>query len=50
MNISELITELERLKKEHGDIQCVVQTLSHIWAPEPTVHKATNGKAVLLNP
>lgn len=35
MTLSELITQLEALKKEHGDIDVVVQSLSHIWAPDP---------------
>ena len=50
MTISQLIAKLEELKKEHGDITVVVQTLTHLWLPEPTVRKATSGKVVLLNP
>lgn len=51
MTISELVKKLEELKKEHGDIKVVVQTLSHAWAPEPQV-RPFSGKPeyVLLNP
>lgn len=50
MKISELIAELERLKKVQGDLPVVVQTMSHVWAPEPTLRTAASGKVVLLNP
>ncbi len=50
MKISELVAQLERIKAEQGDMEIVVQTLTHLWAPEPTVRKSTTGKVVLLNP
>jgi hypothetical protein len=51
MKISELVDKLEKMKKEHGDINVVVQTLSHAWAPEPEL-RPFKGKPeyVLLNP
>jgi len=52
MKISDLIKQLEKLKEEHGDIQVIVQTLSHAWAPEPEVrpHAPKKAEFVLLNP
>lgn len=50
MKISELQAKLEKLKAEHGDIQTKVQSLSHVWDPEPMVRQALSGKVVLLNP
>lgn len=52
MKISELIEQLEKLKKEHGDIKVVVQSLSHAWAPEPEIrpHGSKKPEYVLLNP
>lgn len=51
MTISELQKKLEDLKKEHGDIKVVVQTLSHAWAPEPEVRPfGKKPEYVLLNP
>lgn len=49
MIISELIKELNKIKKENGDIACIVKTLSHGSAPEPTI-KGDKVKWVLLNP
>jgi hypothetical protein len=49
MNISKLIEELEKIKKEHGDIVVITQTLSHSWPPEPIV-KGNKTKFILLNP
>jgi len=52
MTISELIKQLEDLKKEHGDIDVKVQTLTHAWAPEPTPRPGPPKAAryILLNP
>lgn len=50
LKISELVAELERIKREQGDIEVVVQTLSHLWAPEPVLRKASSGTVLLLNP
>jgi hypothetical protein len=50
VKISDLIAHLERLKQTEGDMTVVVQTLTHLWSPEPTVRKTTHGKVVLLNP
>lgn len=50
MRITDLIAELERLKKAHGDIAVKVQTLSHTWPPDLTVRKYPHGeKYVVLN-
>lgn len=49
MKISELIAELEKLKKAHGDVPVRTQTLSHTWAPEPVV-RGKDEKYILLNP
>lgn len=37
MIISELISKLETLRNEHGDVPVRVQTLSHVWDPEPVI-------------
>ncbi len=51
MKISELIQELEDLKKQHGDVKVEVQSLTHHWAPEPVVRDDGFGrKYILLNP
>lgn len=50
MTIEQLVAKLELLKKKHGNIDVVCQTISHIFPPEPEVRKATSGKVVLLNP
>lgn len=50
MKISELQAKLEALKVKHGDLIVVVQTLSHLWSPEPTPRNAASGKVILLNP
>jgi len=51
MKISELVEKLEKLKHAEGDIEVVVQTLSHAWAPEPVVKETVHfKKVVLLNP
>ena len=46
MTITELVTQLERLREKHGDLRVVVQSVSHAMPPEPEVR----GDAVLLNP
>lgn len=52
MTISELISKLETLRKEHGDIPVRVQTLSHLWDPNPEIRdKDISPFAwVILNP
>ncbi len=47
--LSDLIKELERLKKRHGDLPVRVQTLSHLFKPEPTVRDWPGGKVVIVN-
>jgi len=49
MTISELVKELEKLKKEYGDIQVKTQTMTHIWDPEIRIKNGFNGKYILLN-
>jgi hypothetical protein len=51
VTISELIKALERIKDKCGDLPVTCQTLSHSFAPEPTVvrNKGPRGY-VLLNP
>lgn len=48
MKISELIKKLEKLQKEHGDIEAKVQTLSHTWDPDITVRKYPGGERYLV--
>lgn len=51
MTISELIQKLDALKKKHGDIEVKVQTLSHLWEPEPETRPfGRKAEFVLLNP
>lgn len=50
MTISELLKQLEALKEKHGDLPVRVQTLSHLWDPEPVVRKRDGIEWVLLNP
>lgn len=50
MKISELIKELERIKAKNGDIRVLVQSLSHVWEPEPEVRGPKDDEYVLLNP
>lgn len=50
MKISELEKLLAGIKAKHGDIPVVVQTLSHVWDPEPEVRGDDHDKRVLLNP
>ncbi len=60
MKISELISKLEDLRKEHGDIEVRVQTLSHVWDPDPVIrdkYEMSDGQKtwqrpgwILLNP
>ncbi len=49
MKVSELLKKLEKLKEKEGDIEVAVQTLSHLWAPDPVI-RSGNRKYVLLNP
>ena len=49
MKISELIKELEELKKKHGDIQVKTQTLNHVWAPDLAIKGIGDYRYVLLN-
>ena len=49
MKLSQLIEQLERLKREHGDLPVRVQTISHRFPPEPVV-KQHPLPHVLLNP
>lgn len=49
MKISELIKKLEQLKARCGDLPVRVQSLSHMWDPEPTVIRKQSS-FVLLNP
>lgn len=49
VKISELIEQLEKLKKEHGDIPVKTQSLSHVWSPDITVRGKDKDKWVLLN-
>lgn len=51
MTVTQLITRLEELKKKHGDLEVKVQSLSHLWEPEPEPRPF--GKKpifILLNP
>lgn len=48
--ISELILQLENIKKEHGDIPVRVNSMSHTWNVEPEVKERNGIKFVLLNP
>lgn len=48
-NISDLIKTLEAIKKKHGDLPVRVQTLSHLFKPEPTVRDWPGGKVVIVN-
>ncbi len=55
MKISDLIAILETIKAKHGDIEVKVQTLSHVWDPDPIVRESQTGYGkhldwVLLNP
>lgn len=51
MRLSQLIMQLKRLKKEHGDLPVRYQSLTHRWEPEPTVTKTNSDTLfVLLNP
>ena len=54
MKLSELIVKLEDLKAKHGDLAVRVQTLTHMWDPEPVVRvqdsRMTVIEYVLLNP
>lgn len=53
MKISELIEELQKLHKQHGDLPCKVQTLSHYWdapVPSPRPIDQTKKQYILLNP
>lgn len=50
MKISDLIKELEKLQKLHGDIEVKTHSLSHAWEPDLTVkNKDTTYSYVLLN-
>jgi len=49
MKIDELIKELEKIKKEYGNLETRVQSMSHTWPPDPTVRGVVT-KYVLLNP
>lgn len=49
MTISELIKKLEELRDGHGDVPVCVQTLSHVWDPDPVTRGEPN-TWVLLNP
>ena len=49
MNISDLIEELEKLKKKHGDIPVRTQSLTHLWDPELVVKSKDKAPYVLLN-
>lgn len=48
MKISELEAELARIKKEKGDIDVKIQTLSHLWNPELKVKVSGIGTPYLL--
>lgn len=51
MKINELIKQLELLREKHGDIEVKVQTMTHLWAPEPTKRPSTGpAEFILLNP
>lgn len=57
MTINELIKKLEALRDEHGDVPVRVQTLSHLFDPEPEIrdkYVMFGGKQrsgwILLNP
>lgn len=60
MAISELISKLETLRNEHGDVPVRVQTLSDTWDPDPVIrdkYEMSDGKKkwmregwILLNP
>lgn len=50
MKISELIAKLKDFKASHGDIEVKVQSLSHVWDPEPEVREGRIEYWVLLNP
>lgn len=57
MKISQLIAQLEKIKKGHGDLNVYTQSLTHTWDPELTLRKegrlwdGATGKpdSVLLN-
>jgi hypothetical protein len=60
MTINELIKRLEALRDEHGDVPVRVQSLSHVWDPDPVIrdkYEMSDGDKkwqrpgwVLLNP
>lgn len=39
MKISQLIEQLEKIKKEHGDLNVYTQSLTHTWDPDLSLRK-----------
>ena len=51
MKISELVKQLQLLSEKHGDVEVKVQSLTHLWPPEPAKRPFTGPvEYILLNP
>lgn len=58
MPLSALIAQLTKIKDEYGDLPVVIQSLTHIWDPDPELRPVGAGIGagkprpthVLLNP
>lgn len=48
-NISELIEQLEIIKKEHGDLMVRCESISHMFRPDLTVRTYAGTKILILN-
>lgn len=49
MKISELVEELERLKKLHGDIPVRTESLTRTWPPDLVIRRRGFDKFLVLN-
>lgn len=50
MYLSELIQKLEEIQKKRGDLPVRIQSLTHLFDPEPTVRERGVHSYVILNP
>lgn len=50
MTLDKLIETLRKLREQHGDVLVRVQSLTHLWEPEPVVKQSGEQVYVLLNP
>lgn len=49
MTISDLIARLKEIRKQHGDIQVRIDSLSHTWTPDMAVRERAGEKVLVLN-